>query len=139
MVSIVFRWIMILVVEGRITRGSVHHASRLSVHHVAHRRVRTVCTAWTCRQWWKHYTLLWLELCSVIGRRQLDMLVESLPTVFNHFWLQDSLYIVFFTHQIYLDKFYSNPKTFTKYNFNYREKKLNELCLCIFEKFLFQI
>lgn len=123
MVSIVFRWIMILVVEGRITRGPVHHASRLSVHHVAHRRVRTVCTAWTCGQWRKHYTLLWLELRSVIGRRQLDMLIESLPTVCNHFRIPK--------HSIH--------HTFTKYNFNYRGQKLNELCLCIFEKFLFKI
>lgn len=79
--TIIFRWIMILIVEGWITRGPMHHACRLSVHHVAHRRFRTVCTAWTCGQWWKRYTLLQLELCSVIGRRQLDMHVESFSSL----------------------------------------------------------
>lgn len=69
--SVVLR-VMVLIVEGRITGRPVHHAGRLSVHHVAHRRVRTVCPARSCRQWWKHYTLLRLDLCSVIGRRVLD-------------------------------------------------------------------
>ncbi|EGI60575.1 hypothetical protein G5I_11135 [Acromyrmex echinatior] len=74
--SVVF-WIMILIVKGRIARRSVHHAGRLSVHHVAHRRIRTVCPTWSCRQWWKHYTLLRLDLCSVIGRRVLDKLAVT--------------------------------------------------------------
>lgn len=73
--SIVF-WIMVLIVKGRITRRPVHHAG-LSVHHVAHRRIRTVCPAWSCGQWWKHYTLLRLDLCSVIGRRVLDKLAVT--------------------------------------------------------------
>lgn len=73
--SIVLR-IMVLIVEGRIARRPVHHAGRLSVHHVAHRRIRTVCPAWSCGQWWKHYTLLRLDLCSVIGRRVLDKLAD---------------------------------------------------------------
>lgn len=45
---------MVLIVEGRIAGWPVHHTGRLSVHHVAHRRIRTVRPAWTCRQWWKH-------------------------------------------------------------------------------------
>lgn len=73
--SIVF-WIMVLIVKGRITGRPVHHAG-LSVHHVAHRRIRTVCPAWSCGQWWKHYTLLRLDLCSVIGRRVLDKLAVT--------------------------------------------------------------
>lgn len=78
--SIVLR-VMVLIVEGRITGRPVHHAGRLSVHHVAHRRVRTVCPARSCRQWWKHYTLLRLDLCSVIGRRVLDKLAATLSKV----------------------------------------------------------
>lgn len=78
--SIVLR-VMVLIMEGRITGRPVHHAGRLSVHHVAHRRVRTVCPARTCRQWWKHYTLLRLDLCSVIGRRVLDKLAATLSKV----------------------------------------------------------
>lgn len=74
--SVVF-WIMVLIVKGRIAGRSVHHAGRLSVHHVAHRRIRTVCPAWSCGQWWKHYTLLRLDLCSVIGRRVLDKLAVT--------------------------------------------------------------
>lgn len=70
-------WVMVLIVEGRIAGWSVHHAGRLSVHHVAHRRIRTVCPAWSCGQWWKHYTLLRLDLCSVIGRRVLDKLAVT--------------------------------------------------------------
>lgn len=50
--SVVF-WVMVLIVKGRIAGRSVHHAG-LSVHHVAHRRIRTVCPAWSCGQWWKH-------------------------------------------------------------------------------------
>lgn len=73
--SVVF-WVMVLIVKGRIAGRSVHHAG-LSVHHVAHRRIRTVCPAWSCGQWWKHYTLLWLDLCSVIGRRVLDKLAVT--------------------------------------------------------------
>lgn len=73
--------VMVLIMEGRITGRPVHHASRLSVHHVAHRRVRTVCPARSCRQWWKHYTLLRLDLCSVIGRRVLDKLAATLSKV----------------------------------------------------------
>lgn len=73
--SVVF-WVMILIVKGRIAGRSVHHAG-LSVHHVAHRRIRTVCPAWSCGQWWKHYTLLRLDLCSVIGRRVLDKLAVT--------------------------------------------------------------
>lgn len=76
MVAVVLRRIMVLVVEGGITGRPVHHAGRLSVHHVAHRRVRTVRPARTCRQWRKHYTLLRLELRSVIGKGPLDMLVH---------------------------------------------------------------
>lgn len=78
--SIVLR-VMVLIMEGRITGRPVHHAGGLSVHHVAHRRVRTVCPARTCRQWWKHYTLLRLDLCSVIGRRVLDKLAATLSKV----------------------------------------------------------
>ncbi|EZA51876.1 hypothetical protein X777_09179 [Ooceraea biroi] len=74
--SIIF-WIMVLIVEGRIARRPVHHTGRLSVHHVAHRRIRTIRPARSCRQWWKHYTLLRLDLCSVIGRRVLDKLVVT--------------------------------------------------------------
>lgn len=70
-------WIMVLIVKGRIAGRSVHHAGRLSVHHIAHRRIRTVCPAWSCGQWWKHYTLLRLDLCSVIGRRVLDKLAMT--------------------------------------------------------------
>lgn len=73
--SVVF-WVMVLIVKGRIAGRSVHHAG-LSVHHVAHRRIRTVCPAWSCGQWWKHYTLLRLDLCSVIGRRVLDKLAVT--------------------------------------------------------------
>lgn len=73
--SVVF-WVMVLIVKGRIAGRSVHHAG-LSVHHVAHRRIRTVCPAWSCGQWWKHYTLLRLDLCSVIGRRVLDKLTVT--------------------------------------------------------------
>lgn len=75
--SIVLGRVMVLVVEGGIARRPVHHARRLSVHHIAHRRVRTVRPARTCGQWWKHYTLLWLDLCSVIGRLLLDKLGNS--------------------------------------------------------------
>lgn len=75
--SVVLRRVMVLIMEGRITRRPVHHASRLSVHHVAHRRIRTVRPARTCGQWWKHYTLLRLDLCSVIGRRVLDKLAAG--------------------------------------------------------------
>jgi len=70
-------WVMVLIMKGRIAGRSVHHAGRLSVHHVAHRRIRTVCPAWSCGQWWKHYTLLRLDLCSVIGRRVLDKLAVT--------------------------------------------------------------
>jgi len=71
--SVIFR-VMVLIVKGRIARRPVHHTGRLSVHHVAHRRIRTVCPARTCGQWWKHYTLLRLDLRSVIGRRAVDKL-----------------------------------------------------------------
>lgn len=72
--SIVLWRVMVLIVEGGIAGRPVHHARRLSVHHVAHRRIRTVCPARTCGQWWKHYTLLRLEHCSVIGKRVLEKL-----------------------------------------------------------------
>lgn len=75
--SVVLRRVMVLIMEGRITRRPVHHASRLSVHHVTHRRIRAVRPARTCGQWWKHYTLLRLDLCSVIGRRVLDKLAAT--------------------------------------------------------------
>lgn len=52
--SIVLWRVMVLIVEGGIAGRPVHHARRLSVHHVAHRRIRTVCPARTCGQWWKH-------------------------------------------------------------------------------------
>ncbi|KOC63557.1 hypothetical protein WH47_02304 [Habropoda laboriosa] len=73
--SIVLWRVMVLIVEGGITGRPVHHARRLSVHHVAHRRVRTVRPAWTCRQWRKHYTLLRLDHCPVIGGWLLEKLV----------------------------------------------------------------
>lgn len=69
---------MVLIVERRIGGRPVYHAGRLSVHHVAHRRFRTVCPARSCGQWWKHYALLRLDLCSIIGRRVLDKLVDPL-------------------------------------------------------------
>jgi len=71
--SVIFR-VMVLIVKGRIARRPVHHTGRLSVHHVAHRRIRTVRPARSCGQWWKHYTLLRLDLRSVIGRRAVDKL-----------------------------------------------------------------
>lgn len=74
--SIVLWWIMVLIVKRRITRRPVHHASRLSVHHVTHRRIRTIRPARSCGQWWKHYTLRRLDLCSVIGRWVLDKLAD---------------------------------------------------------------
>lgn len=52
--SIVLWRVMVLIVEGGITGRPVHHARRLSVHHVTHRRVRTVRPARTCGQWRKH-------------------------------------------------------------------------------------
>lgn len=52
--SIVLGRVMVLVVEGGIARRPVHHARRLSVHHITHRRVRAVRPARTCGQWWKH-------------------------------------------------------------------------------------
>lgn len=73
--TIIFRWIVVLIVEGWITRRPVHHTGRLSVHHVTHRRFRTVSTAWTCGQWRKYYTLLRLELCSDIGMLVMVKLV----------------------------------------------------------------
>lgn len=71
-------WVMVLIVEGGITGRPVHHARRLSVHHVAHRRVGTVRPARTCGQWRKHYTLLRLDRCPVIGGLALEKLVGSL-------------------------------------------------------------
>lgn len=88
---IIFRWVVVLIVEGRIARRPVHHASRLSVHHVAHRRVRTVSTAWTCGQCRKHYTLLWLELCSSLGKAAMAMLVIPTQTPSNIFNLNTNL------------------------------------------------
>ncbi|CAD6231908.1 GSCOCG00001647001-RA-CDS [Cotesia congregata] len=75
--AVVFWRIVILVVEGGVTRGSVHHAGGLSVHHVTHCSFWTVSPAWTCGQRRKHYTLLRLELCSIIGKRVCDMLVKT--------------------------------------------------------------
>lgn len=75
--SIVLR-VMVLIVEGGITGRPVHHARRLSVHHVAHRRVGTVRPARTCGQWRKYYTLLRLDHCPVIGGVVLEKLVGSL-------------------------------------------------------------
>lgn len=68
---------MVLIVEGGITGRPVHHARRLSVHHVSHRRVRTVRPARTCGQWRKHYTLLRLDRCPAIGGEVLEKLVGS--------------------------------------------------------------
>ncbi|KAK1132911.1 hypothetical protein K0M31_014279 [Melipona bicolor] len=76
--SVVLWRIMVLIVKGGITRRPVHHARRLSVHHVSHRRVRTVRPARTCGQWWKHYTLLRLDRCPAIGGEALEKLVGSL-------------------------------------------------------------
>lgn len=79
--SIVLWRVMVLIVEGGITGRPVHHARRLSVHHVTHRRVRTVRPARACGQWRKHYTLLRLDHCPVIGEGILEKLVGSLETV----------------------------------------------------------
>lgn len=71
-------WVMVLIVEGGVTGRPVHHARRLSVHHVAHRRVGTVRPARTCGQWRKYYTLLRLDHCPLIGWAVLEKLVGSL-------------------------------------------------------------
>lgn len=83
---VIFRWVVVLI-EGRVARRPMmHHASRLSVHHVAHRAVRTVSTAWTCGQCRKYYTLLRLELCSTVGEAAMVMPVIPL-TYFHIFFL----------------------------------------------------
>jgi hypothetical protein len=74
---VIFGWIVVLIVEGRVAWRPVHHTGRLSVHHVAHRRVRTVSTAWTCGQCREHYTLLRLELCSALGKAAMVELVTT--------------------------------------------------------------
>lgn len=84
---VIFRWVVVLIVEGRVARRPMHHASRLSVHHVAHRPVRTVSTAWTCGQCRKHYTLLRLELCSTFGEAEMVMPVTPLHFFFIFFFL----------------------------------------------------
>lgn len=81
---------MVLVVKGGIARRPMHHARRLSVHHVSHRRVRTVSPTWTCGQWWKDYTLLRLELCPTIGKGSLYMLAKH----FNLSHLQIYIYVI---------------------------------------------
>lgn len=79
---VIFRWVVVLIVEGRVARRPMHHASRLSVHHVAHRRIWTISTAWTCGQCRKYYTLLRLERCSTFGEAVMVMPVTPFPFQF---------------------------------------------------------
>ena len=110
--AVVLRWIMVLIVEGGITGRSVHHTGRLSVHHVAHRRFWTICPARTCGQWRKHYTLLRLELCSIIGKGPLDMLVH--PRRFSSRTYTHAIEIFAFSYQEKAFSKRSNGFSFTR-------------------------
>lgn len=100
--SIVLR-VMVLIVEGRITGRPVHHAGRLSVHHVTHRRVRTVRPARSCRQWWKHSSIAlvdhWLNNSTPrvykpvvhLKNRQPRVLCQLFFLVFRRIWMREML------------------------------------------------